>query len=123
MDTTTSLIPIFVHTHGRLHDHVTRDEHERTLNQLLRWKLSRKHVNIFQTIMAWGNNTDHQLAIDIRGDTSPTLCQGVQQKDIIMVKGGTSFTLFLTAQGRIYSVGSNQKVLKILIRANHHRDN
>jgi hypothetical protein len=104
MDYHLSLVSVLVHKHKRVEHIPSEAENEHTLRKYLRWKMSHKQVNVYQSVMAWGGNTDAQLST-----STNNYCSGMQNKSVVQVRGGSTFTLFLTAQGFVFSVGSGSQ--------------
>jgi len=62
-------------------------------------------------LLAFGQNTKGQLGIGTIADTfMPTRLAGdLRDKGILMACGGDHHSLFLTTEGEVYTVGSNDE--------------
>ena len=60
-------------------------------------------------VYAWGNNTVGQLGSPIEKDTvsTPTVVDGLCNKNIVAVAAGKQFSLALSRDGTVYSFGNN----------------
>ena len=60
-------------------------------------------------VYAWGSNAYGQLGFDNGGvsQSTPTLVEGLQNKNVIAVSAGRFFSLALTEGGQVYSFGTN----------------
>ena len=62
-------------------------------------------------VYAWGNNTAGQLGSPIGTDfvSTPTIVDGLRNKNIVAVAAGKQFSLALSKDGTVYSFGNNTK--------------
>ena len=60
-------------------------------------------------VYAWGSNAYGQLGIDNGGTavTTPTLVEGLRNKNVVAISAGRFFSLALTEGGQVYSFGAN----------------
>ena len=60
-------------------------------------------------VYAWGNNAYGQLGFENGGtmQSTPTLVEALQNKNVIAVSAGRFFSLALTEGGQVYSFGTN----------------
>ena len=62
-------------------------------------------------VYAWGNNEAGQLGTSLGDELStPTLIEGLQNKNIIAVSAGHRFSLALSDSGKVYSFGLNDNL-------------
>ena len=62
-------------------------------------------------VYAWGNNDAGQLGNEnAQKHSTPTLVEGLRDKNIVAISAGRRFSLALTDSGRVYAFGLNDKL-------------